>query len=130
MVGCTHVQLFTTLCVFSMIVPSYMIHIKHPHKLLCMVQTLHETGCGTWVLGREVVSSIAIGIALPKLDWLIHKPLQLLHFLPCNAGELSYNIYIYIIYIYIYIYNSHLNGHSIQIYVADKCCCFIIIINT
>ena len=41
----SYAQLFVTLCVFSKIVPSYV--IKRPHKFLCMVRTLHETGSGT-----------------------------------------------------------------------------------
>ena len=63
---CSYVKFFAPLCAFS-IVPSYSIYIKRPHTFLRVVRTLRETVSGTLFWGRAVVSSIAVGIALPTL---------------------------------------------------------------
>ena len=41
--GRSYVQLLVTLCVFSTIVPSYMIYVKRPCNFLCAIRALRET---------------------------------------------------------------------------------------
>ena len=84
-------HILATLCMFSVIFPSYLIQVKHPYKFFRTVLALRETSSGTSFLAYEVVS----GIALPKLDCvvqgqgIIFKLFQWLTFLPCNAGQFS-----------------------------------------
>ena len=82
------------LCVFSAIVQSYVIYVKRPH-LGFFVRYEVERFMKPAV-GHEVV--IAIGIILPKLDWVVKgvKLLQRLAFLLCNSISMGEIYYMYI----------------------------------
>ena len=62
-------ELLSTLCVFSVIVPSYVVYVKRPPAVFRTVEPLRETG------SEVVIVTTKVGSARSHT-----------HFLPCNAG--------------------------------------------
>ena len=79
-----YVKLFANLCIFSTIVPSYVIYIKSPHKFLSAARSLRETE-----VGHDFTKTCCHRHCHTKTWLRSAKSHNLLHWLPfitCNPG--------------------------------------------